>query len=375
MNAISLSNSVFILLLSAWSCREIQTKSREDSGKFPVTRPIVLDTTYTKEYVADIHSLQNVEIRSRVKGFIDKIHVDEGQTVKAGQPLFTLNSQEFREQLLQAKAQTKSAQADLKAAEVEVQNATLLVEKKVVSKTQLDQANAKVEALQAKVEEMKANEANAGLQLSFAEIRAPFDGIINRIPLKTGSLADEGTLLTTLSNNKEVFAYFNMSEREYLDFTLNRRTGEAREVGLILANGYSYPYTGKVETVEGEFDKGTGNIAFRARFANPEQLLKNGGTGKIQLTSSIKKALIIPQKATFEVQDKFYVYVVGFEGKIKSHNIRIAQRLPQLYILESGLDENDKIMLEGVQNVKDGDAIQDEPIPMKKVLAQLKTQN
>jgi len=349
-------------------------ENKIETGKFPVTSPLLKDTTYTSEYVSEIQSLQNVEIRAKIKGYIEKIYVDEGKPVKAGQTLFSINSQEFQKELLKAKAMIKTAIAETKKAELELQTTKTLFEKNIVAKSEFEKAQANVEAANAKVEEAKAAEASANINVALAEIKAPFDGVINRIPFKTGSLIDEGTLLTTLSNNKEVFAYFNVSEKEYLNFASQKENNAKDNITLLLANGQAHQYKGTVETIEGEFDKNTGNIAFRAKFANNDLLLKHGSSGKVQLTNAVKNALLIPQKATFEIQDKFYVFVVDTNNVVKQRNIVIRQRLPHLYVVGNGLSATDKIIYEGIQNVKEGDKIQTDFIPMEQVISQIKTQ-
>ena len=337
-------------------------ENKTEAGKFPVTSPLAMDTTYKSEYVAEIQSLQNVEIRAKIKGYIENIYVDEGKSIKAGQTLFSINSQEFQKELLKARAMIKTAIAETKTAELELQTAKTLFEKNIIAKSEFEKAQANVEAANAKVEEAKAAEASANINVALAEIKAPFDGFINRIPFKTGSLIDEGTLLTTLSNNKEVFAYFNVSEKEYLSFANEKQNDAKNNISLLLANGQSHKYKGTVETIEGEFNKSTGNIAFRAKFPNPDLLLKHGSSGKVQLTNEIKNALLIPQKATFEIQDKFYVFIVDANNVVRQRNIVIRQRLPHLYVIESGLSATDKLIYEGIQNVKEGDKITPEII-------------
>jgi membrane fusion protein (multidrug efflux system) len=233
--------SVCAITLMACSTDK-ETNNTEE--KFPVTNPIVIDTIYTQEYVADIQSVQNVELRSRVKGFVEAIHVDEGKPVKAGQLLFSISSKEYKEALIKAKASLKSAIAEAKAAELDVKNIQTLVDKNVVSKTELEMAQSKLDAANAKIDEAKSDESNAALNLSFTEIKAPFDGIINRIPNKMGSLIDEGTLLTSISDNKEVFAYFNVSEKEYLDFISIKASEEKNQVSLVLANNQLHKQNG-----------------------------------------------------------------------------------------------------------------------------------
>lgn len=337
------------------ACKQKEEEKVEIS-KYAVTSPLVMDTSVTKEYVAQIQSLQNVEIRAQVKGYLEAINVDEGQQVRGGQILFNIMSKEYDAEMAKAKAEVKSA-------ELEYKSTKTLADKNIVSATELSIASAKLE-------QAKAELAEKELFVSFTKIKAPFDGSIDRIKFKKGSLIDEGTLLTTLSNNKEVYAYFNVSEAEYLDYK-NRNKDEKKMATLLLANGQEHKYKGEIETIESEFDNSTGNIAFRAKFPNPELLLKHGETGKIRLVVPVKNALIIPQKATFEIQDKIYVYVLGADNTIKSRNITIKQKLSNLYVIDTGLSANEKILLEGVQSVKEDDKIIPEYQQPKQVIDSL----
>jgi RND family efflux transporter MFP subunit len=341
------------LLLVACS-KKIKEESIE---KYLVSTPLVIDTSFNIDYVADIHAINNVEIRAKVKGFIENIYFDEGKPVKEGQVLFSVSNHHYLEDLSKAKAMLKNAIAEAKGAELEMINTKNLMAKKIVSNVELLMAEAKLESAKAKIEEAKSNEATALLNLSLTKIKAPFDGVINRLPYKIGSLIDEGTLLTTFSNNKEVFAYFHVSESEYLNFTANRATNHNNEVELMMANNFLFPFKGRIETVESEIDKTTGNIAFRARFPNPNELLKHGSSGKIILKKELKKAMLIPQKSTFEIQDNIYVYVIDKNNIVRMRKVVPKQRLMNVYVLESGLNANEKILLEGIQLVKDGDNI------------------
>ncbi len=343
-------------IVSLTSCTSKQEEKSEE-GKYTVTSPMLMDTSFTKEYVAQIQSLQNVEIRAQVKGYLEKINVDEGQHVSAGQVLFNIMPKQYEAEYLKAKANAKKE-------ELELQNVKTLADKNIVSKTELAIA-------QSELDEANAELASAELNVSFTQIKAPFEGIIDRIPFKIGSLIDEGALLTTISNNKEVYAYFNVSETEYLDYKSQMNTGEKNTATLLLANNQEHKYKGVVETIEGQFDNETGNIAFRAKFPNPELLLKHGETGKVQLTIPIKNALIIPQKATYEIQDKIFVYVVDQNNTLKSKAIVVKQRLSNIYIIESGLSEKDKILLEGIQTANEDDKIEPEFVPAKKVIESL----
>jgi membrane fusion protein, multidrug efflux system len=214
--------------------------------------------------------------------------------------------------------------------------------------------------------------AIAKLHLSFTEIRAPFAGTIDRLPKKLGSLLEEGELLTSLSDNARVFAYFNVSEPEYIEYQTNIKDRGDSNVNLLLANGEQLKYKGKIELIESEFDNETGNVAFRASFPNPDKLLKNGETGKVLMSVPVKNALIIPQKATYEIQDKKYVFVVDQNNVVKSKEITITGELPDLYVVRSGITTSDKILLEGVQKVKEDDKIKYDYQKPADVLSHLK---
>jgi RND family efflux transporter MFP subunit len=365
MNKLVLLLSISVVLSACKS----QPENNTETSKFLVTSPVILDTNYISEYVADIHSIQNVEIRAKIKGHLENIYVDEGATVKTGQVLFSVNKESFQLELLKAQSKLKSAIAELKVDQLELENVQKLHEKNVVSKTELDKANALLDAANAKIEEAKSEVEVAKLNLSFTEIKAPFDGIIDRIPFKKGSIIDDGALLTTLSNNKEVFAYFNVSEKEYLNIRAQKESLQKNKITLLLADNNPHQYKGNIETIDGEFDKTTGNIAFRAKFLNPEILLRHGSSGKVQIVNELKNALIIPQKSTFEIQDKYYVFVINSEGVVASKNITVKQSLPHLYAIDNSLSAKDKIIFEGIQNVKDGDKIQTEFMSIKQIIS------
>ncbi|WP_348810718.1 efflux RND transporter periplasmic adaptor subunit [Flavobacterium maritimum] len=346
-----------IALLCLTSCTT-KTEEKEDAGKFTVTNPVKIDTSFTKQYVSQIRSVRNIEIRAQEKGFLQNIYVDEGQFVKAGQVLFRIMPKMYEAELLKAKAEEK-------AAEIELQNAKTLADKNIVSKN--EQAIA-----QAKLEQARAEVALAKLHLSFTEIRAPFDGTIDRIPEKLGSLIDEGELLTSLSDNSKMFAYFNVSEPEYLEYQTNKNGRGSSAVSLLLANGEPLKYKGKVEVIESEFDNETGNIAFRASFPNSDKLLKNGETGKILMIVPVRNALIIPQKATYEIQDKKFVFVVDQKNVIKSREITIKGEMPDLYVVNTGITADDKILLDGIQKANDNDKIKYDYLNPKEVLSHLR---
>lgn len=355
------------------SCQSNNKKEATEVEKFPVITPIVMDTTYANTYVADIQSAQHVELRARVKGYIEKINVDEGQFVKEGQTLFTISNQEYREELTKARSVLKGTIAEAKTAELDLNNAKILVGNNVISQTELEMAQAKADALHAKIEEAQSNETTANLNLSYTEIKAPFDGVIDRIPNKRGSLVDEGTLLTTISDNTDVFAYFKISEKEYLNFSNKNNTREKQQLSLLLANEQPHKYTGVIETMGGEFDKSTGNISIRARFSNPNQVLKHGSSGKVLLQQQLKNAMLIPQRSTFEIQEKLYVYVVDANNTVQMRSIVPEFMLSNMFVISKGLSPNDRIVYEGVQRLKDGDQIIPEQVTKQQVLVQQKS--
>lgn len=349
------------------------TSLNQQQESFPTTTIIKTDTFTYSDYVADIHAIQNVEIRARVTGYLEKIFVDEGAQVKEGQVLFSINNREYVEELAKAKALYKSAVADVDAAELELKNVLHLSEKKIVSSTEVALAKNKLEAQKAKMEEAQAHQAYVQIKLSNTEIKAPFDGIINRIPHKIGSLIDEGTLLTSISEYDEVYAYFDVSEKEYLNYARNLKSDsvDSRIVSLILADGSEHPYKGKIETVEGVIDDRTGNIAFRAKFPNPDKIVKHGASGRVRLRKKYNNVLVVPQKSTFEIQDKLYVYVVDKNNRIHMRNIEYITRLPHLFIISNGISSGERVVYEGIQNVKADMVIEPEEQSMKQIIKKL----
>ena len=229
-----------------------------------------------------------------------------------------------------------------------------------------------MDGLKAKCEEALAHVRAAELKVENSNIRAPFEGIVDRLPFKRGSLVDEGTLLTTLSDNQNVFAYFNVSEQEYLAFSEQDGVNKSASVDLVLANGETYPEKGLVETIEGEFDKNTGNIAFRARFANPNKLLRHGASGKVQLPKKVTDYWAIPQKSVFEIQEKSYVFVKDADGIVKMKSIVPDLRIPHFYLVKNGFSSKDTILIEGIQLVKQGQKIKSTFKSMRQLLTDYK---
>jgi membrane fusion protein, multidrug efflux system len=354
MNRIFTLVSLSTVLLYA-GCNH-KTHEKEEDAKFMVTSPMQKDTLIFKDYVCQIHAINHIELRSQERGYLQNIYVDEGQFVKKGQLMFQIMPTIYQ-------AEMEKAQANVSFAEIEYQNTKNLADSNIVSKN--EQALAK-----AKLDKEKAELSLAQAHLAFTQIRAPFDGIMDRFYGRLGSLVDEGELLTTLSDNSKMWVYFNVPEAEYLDYITRVKKESQQKVKLRMANNALFETPGVVETIEADFNNETGNIAFRATFPNPKQILRHGQTGSILMPIFIKGAILIPQKSTFEILDKKFVYVV--EGKvIKSREISVAQEMPHLYIVTSGITANDKILLEGLGKVKNNENIESEFVPFEKALDDL----
>ena len=364
-----------VFIMTACGNKQSAVENKNAPPKvLPVTNVLMKDTNLYREYVADIQAIQNVELRARVQGFLERIYVDEGQSVKKGQILFKINDEEYRAELAKTNANLESAIAEAKASELEVDRLKIMVEKKVISETELSVAQAKLKAVNARIEQARWAKSNAQLRLSYTSIRAPFNGIIDRIPFKVGSLIDHGTLLTTVSDISQVFVYFNVSEGEYLEYvkaTVEETNGRNKLVTLMLADGTRYPYDGSVETMGGEFQASTGSISFRARFPNPHAILKHGATGKIRLSNTVTDAIMIPQKAAFEIQDKNFVFVVDSTNQVRMRHFVPKTRFSHYYIVESGLKSGEQIVFEGIQEIRDGMRIIPKHVQMDSLMVSL----
>jgi len=328
------------------------------SSSFAVDTPVVTDAVYEREYVADIRARRRVEVRPRTKGFIESVPIDEGQTVTRGQVLFTISIKSLKQQHQIARAAVRRAAADLKTAQLERTAIQALFDKGVVSEAELALASSKIASLEAQLAEARATRDS--INLEYASVVAPFAGVVNRIPLRTGSVVDDSVVLTTLTDTSEVLVYFRVSEAEYLEYSATK-AGLPRQVWLRLADGSMHPDPGVVDAVETEFDPETGSLALRARFPNEEGRLKSGSTGTVVVKTSLDAALIVPQKSTFEVQEQLYVYVVDAENTARARRIVPRLRLEDGFVIASGLEKTEHFVVDGVQKVRDGMRV--EPIP------------
>lgn len=339
------------------SCNN-EKKEKEPETKFLATSAVKMDTAVTRDYVCQIRSISHIELRAQERGYLKKIYIDEGQFVHEGQPLF-----QIMPNLYQAELQKAQAEADL--VEIEYRNTKRLADSNVVAPNELAMAKAKLDKARAEL-------ALAQVHLQFTELRAPFDGIIDRFHVRLGSLVDEGELLTTLSDNRQLWVYFNVPEAEYLDYKSNLKGDSVISVRLKMANGEVFQHPGLVKTIEADFNNETGNIAFRATFPNPDGLLRHGETGSILMRVPLENAIVIPQKATFEIMDKKYVYVIDKNSRVQLRLIEVRAEMPDLFVIKDGLAEGEKILLEGVRKVNNNDKIEYEYQDPIKVMGTLK---
>ena len=343
----------------------------------PVLTVSSMSATTYQEFSASLEGSKDIEIRPQVEGYIDRIYVDEGAHVRKGQPLFHINDRPYREQLNNATASLAAARANLATAEINVSRLTPLVQNGIISDVQLRTAQANYNAARANVQQAQAMVQNARINLGYALIKAPADGYIGKIPFKTGSLVGTSTAepLTVLSEIKDIHAYFSLSEADFIHFK-NRFTGSTVEekikqmppVELVLADGTLYPKKGKVQLVSGQFDNSMGAISFRASFQNTDGLLRSGNTGKIRLPRPMPGALVVPQEATFELQDRVFVFLLADSNKVASSPITIAGKSGNYYLVENGVKAGDKIVYSGLDRLQDGAVIQPQLISMDSLL-------
>lgn len=360
----------FILALVLSSCAD---KNQAPTAPPPPVLPVLAitsaNTTTDSEYPAAIQGTVDVEIRPQVSGNLDRIFVDEGSYVSKGQTLFKINERPYREQLNNALASLHAAEAALINANLEVDKLTPLVQNKVVSDYQLKTAKASQKIAAANIEQAKAMVGSAKINLGYTNVTAPVSGYIGRLPKKQGSLvsASDVEALTTLSDVHEVFAYFSLGETDFIHFkeqyagnSLGDKIKKLPPVTLILADNSAYPKTGKIDMVDGQFDKTTGAITIRATFPNANGILRSGNTGRIRLGLNHDDAILVPQAATIEMQDKVFVFTVGKDNKVTKMPITVVGKSGTNYLIKDGVKSGDQIVMSGIDKLQDGQAIQPE---------------
>lgn len=379
--------SIFAASIIIASCGNKNDKSAQAGGAPQVKEYKTLtlqpeSATLNSDYPASIQGQQNIDIRPRVEGYIDKIFVDEGAVVKAGQPLFKISAPEYEQQVRTAAASIKSAQADLSTAKLAVNKVKPLVEKGIISKYDLESAQYTYESALAALAQANAALVNAKINLGYTTVTSPVDGVVGSIPFRLGSLVSSNTAeaLTTVSSIGNVYAYFAMNEKALLNFTkdntgisLSQKIKSLPNVSLLLSDGSTYDQKGKIETVNGLINTETGTVNIRARFSNPKGIIRSGSSTTVRIPSEVKDAMIVPQSATFELQDKIFAVVVGKDGKTKNVNITILENTAKnYYVVTSGLKTGDEIVLEGVASLKEGSEIKANNQKSEMIYADLK---
>jgi len=367
-----------LALLTIYSCN---APKMGDNAAAPQSLPVLSilsenATTY-RDFNASVEGTKNIDLRPQVDGYLEKIFIDEGAHVHKGQLLFQIDDRPYREQLQNAKASLLSAKANLEAARINVDKLTPLIQNNLISDVQVKTAKAAYDAAKANVAQAEAIVNNAQINVGYTSITAQADGYIGRIPYKIGSLVSRSSPepLTVLSEIDNVYAYFSLSENDFIQFkerfsgnTLEEKLKQMPPVQLILADNSLYAEKGKVEVAEGQFNKNMGTISFRATFPNANGLLRSGNTGKIRIPQTINEAVIVPQEATYEIQDKIFVFVMGDSDKVMSQPITIAGRSGNYYLVNHGVKPGDKIVYSGLDRLRDGVVIKPQAISMDSLL-------
>lgn len=319
----------------------------------------------TTSYPATIKGLQDIEIRPQVAGFIVKLCVDEGATVHKGQALFQIDPTQYSAAVGQAKAAVAMARASVNTITLTEQTKKTLFDKQIISEYEYQTAVNQLASAKASLAQAQASLISANQNLSFCTVKSPSNGVVGTFPYRVGSLvsASISQPLTTVSEIGDVYVYFSMTEKEMLRLTkaegsLKEQLTKMPAVKLQLADGSMYTEDGKIDAVSGVIDQNTGSVSMRAIFPNKKDVLRSGGTGNIIFPYTISDVLVIPQSATVEIQDKKFVYIVGNDNKVKNTEIQVSNLDDgKNYLVTGGLKPGDRIVVEGVQGLKDGQAI------------------
>lgn len=365
VKALIIISSLSIILVSCKSAHD-QTAAAPPPPVLPVS--LVNESTETTfiEYPAAIQGAVDIEVRPQVSGYLQSVLVNEGAYVTAGQTLFKINESPYREALNNAKASLHAAEAAILNAQLEVDKLTPLVQNKVVSEFQLKTAKTAYKIAQANAEQAKASVASAQINLGYTNVKATVSGYIGRIPKKQGSLVSpsDQVALTQLSDIHEVHVYFALAENDFNSFNANYpgnspadRIKHLPAVDLVLADNSIYPIKGKIDMIDGQFDKNTGAITLRASFPNASGSLRSGNTGKLRLGLKHDDAILIPQSATVEMQDKVFVFALNKGNKVSKMPITVVGKSGNNYLVKDGVKPGDQIVLSGLDRLQEGQVI------------------
>jgi membrane fusion protein (multidrug efflux system) len=377
-------------LILTFSCN-----NNQKSGKLGAAGSAVLDypvltltpqtTAMYTDYPATIQGQQNVEIRPKIDGYIERIYVDEGATVRQGQLLFQISAPQYEQEVRTAAANIEIAKANVNAAQMEVNKVRPLVEKNIISQYELQSAQYTLQSRQAALAQANAAYANAKTNLGYTRVTSPVNGMVGTIPYKIGSLVSSNTAepLTTVSNVGNIYAYFSINEKQALLFSQNTRGATTAErlasippVSLILADGRVFPGKGRIETASGQINTATGAISVRATFPNPGNIIRSGSTGAVRIPRTVDSAILVPQKSTYEIQGKLFVYRLGDSNKVRSAEIKVMPNSGgQYYVVQQGLQPGDRIVTEGVATLREGAIIRPRMVNTDSVNQQMMKSN
>jgi membrane fusion protein, multidrug efflux system len=346
---------VALLTLSLPACEKHEEGSESERHTIVVTNPKALDVIITRQYVCQIHAQRHINIRALQDGYLQAIRIKEGQLVKAGDELFSVIPI-----LYEAKYEAEKAEANL--ADLELGYAKSLAEQKAVSIKE-------VALYEAKLAKANAKMILAKRELDFTKVKAPFDGIVDRLHEQQGSLIKERDILTTLSDNSLMWVYFNVPEKQYLEYMTTSEEDKAEQrIELLLAGNRKFPLPGKIGAIEAKFNNETGTVPFRADFQNPDRLLRHGMTGNILVHTPLKNAVVIPQRATYEILERLYVYVVDKDNVVHQREISKEYEMQDVFVVKKGIGVGDRIVFEGVREVRDGEKVEYEFRPPEQIL-------
>lgn len=342
-----------------------KTQIPQASNEYAVREIKTTECNLSTSYPATIKGIQDIEIRPKVSGFITKVHVDEGDFVRRGQVLFSIDRVQYEAAVKSAEAAVRVARTAVGTQKLTVKNKKMLHEKKIISDYDMEMAENQLASAEAELASARAQLIDARNNLSFCSVTSPSDGVVGTIPYRVGSLVSSTTAeaLTTVSNISKMYVYFSMTEKQLLEYTkgtdgVKGALAAIPAVSLQLADGSTYNQTGKVTNVSGVIDIATGSVSMRATFDNPQKILRSGGSGSVVFPIHMDNAILVPQKATYEIQDKHFVYVVGKDNKVKNTEITV---LPQNdgtnFVVTGGLKAGERIVVEGVNTLSDGMAI------------------
>lgn len=351
------------LFLSGVEC----SKKSKDVSKLQInTYPVIAVNTQSAQtqtdYPATIQGVQNIEIRPKIDGYVQKILVDEGQQIRKGQLLFVISAPQYEQDIATAKANIKIAVAEVNAAKMQVNKVKPLVDQDIVSSYQLDAARYSLQSKEAALAQANATLNNAKINLGYTQIYSPANGVIGILPYKIGSLVNSNTTnpLTTVSNIDKIYAYFSINEKQSLDFftsvagtTMQDKLATLPPVTLILANGYEFPFKGKVETASGLINAQTGAVNMRATFINSGGLVRSGSSALVRIPQDLSNTLLIPQKSTYQIQGKTFVYRVDKNNKVSSVEVVTGGSTGQAFVIKKGLSVGDKIVVDGIASLRE----------------------